>query len=321
MTYVPVIDLHDDPQRVVPLLDDACAEVGFFQVVEHGVPDAVADRAWAVAAAFFDLPLDQKLSVAQPWPGYPYGYTPYSAEALGRSLGADAAPDLKEVYNAGPVDPPTHAFADDEEQIVYSPNLWPASLPELQQAWTEYYRAMLALSARLLSLFARALYLPADYFRTFIDHSPSALRANNYPAQETAPRPGQLRAGAHTDYGTLTLLRQDAVGGLQVADSQGRWVKVDSLPGALVVNIGDLMARWTNDRWRSTLHRVVNPADESVARTRRQSLPFFHNANWDAEVSCLPTCVAPGAVARYEPVLAGPHLMGKHRRSVEAAPG
>ena len=155
------------------------------------------------------------------------------------------------------------------------------------------------------------------FFVDKLDHSPNALRAINYPERAVAPLPGQLRAGSHTDYGTLTVLRQDSVGGLQVLDHHDDWVPVESVPGAFVINIGDLMARWTNDRWRSTLHRVVDPPDGSGARARRQSMPFFQNANWSAEIACLPTCLGPGGAPKYQPVLAGPHLMEKFRRSVE----
>ena len=115
------------------------------------------------------------------------------------------------------------------------------------------------LGDRLMSLFARGLGLPPGFFAGQTGQAANALRAVNYPARDTAPLPGQLRAGAHTDYGTLTILRQDAVGGLEVLDPGGRWAGVEPVPGAFVINIGDLMARWTNDRWRSTLHRVVDP--------------------------------------------------------------
>lgn len=318
MSDVPTVDLDRDPDVVARELDEVCRQIGFLQIVGHGVADDASDRAWDAAVAFFDLPLTERMAVASPHPGYPYGYSAFAGEALSRSRGSAAAADLKEVFNAGPVDPPLHRRPDPAEEIVYSASLWPAALPELELAWTEYYRVMLALSGRLMSLFARALQLPAGYFVPSIDHSPSALRANNYPAQQRAPAPGQLRAGAHTDYGTLTMLRQDLVGGLEVTGGQGRWVGVESVPGAFVVNVGDLLARWTNDRWRSTLHRVVNPADEQVARQRRQSLAFFHNANWDAEVACLPTCGNTGGPPKYEPVLAGPHLMDKYRRATGA---
>ena len=169
------------------------------------------------------------------------------------------------------------------------------------------------LGNRLMSLFARGLGLPPGFFAGQTGQAANALRAINYPARDAAPLPGQFRAGAHTDYGTLTILRQDAVGGLEVLAPGGRWAGVEPVPGAFVINIGDLMARWTNDRWRSTLHRVVDPA---AAAVRRQSMPYFQNANWSAAVACLPTCLEDGEKPRYEPVLAGPHLMGKFRRSV-----
>jgi isopenicillin N synthase-like dioxygenase len=314
--YVPIVDISKDPEVVGKELDEVCRTVGFFQIVGHGIDEQVADRAWTTSTRFFDLPLADRMGVARPTPGYPYGYIPVAGESLSQSLGDAAPPDLKEVFNIGPVTRPTHAFTDPDEESVYSPNLWPAALPELEESWTAYYGAMVDLGNTLMSLFARGLKLSPSFFVDKLDQSPNALRAINYPARDVAPMPGQLRAGAHTDYGTLTVLRQDAVGGLEVLDLKGDWVGVESVPGAFVINIGDLMARWTNDRWQSTLHRVVDPADASQARARRQSMPFFQNANWSAEISCLPTCLAPGEKPKYETVLAGPHLMGKFRKSV-----
>jgi isopenicillin N synthase-like dioxygenase len=314
--YVPVIDISRDPDIVGNELDEVCRTVGFFQIVEHGIDAELADRAWKVTTQFFDLPLADKMNVARPAPDYPYGYIPMAGESLAQSLGSVSPPDLKEVFNVGPVTGPGHEIADPNEAWVYSPNLWPAELPELQQTWTLYYQAMVDLTNRLMSLFARGLDLAPEFFADKLDQSPNALRAINYPEQDCAPLPGQLRAGAHTDYGTLTVLRQDAVGGLEVLDLNDRWVGVDSVPDAFVINIGDLMARWTNDRWRSTLHRVVDPSDAEQARARRQSMPYFQNANWSAKIACLPTCLGPSESPKYEPVLAGPHLMGKFRRSV-----
>jgi isopenicillin N synthase-like dioxygenase len=160
---------------------------------------------------------------------------------------------------------------------------------------------MADLSDRMMSLFARGLGLLPEFFTDKLNQSPNALRAVNYPEQDRAPLPGQMRAGAHTDYGTLTVLRQDSVGGLEVLDRSDTWVGVDSVPEAFVINIGDLMARWTNDCWRSTLHRVVDPPQAARARARRQSMPYFQNANWSAEVSCLPTCVGRGEGSEIRP--------------------
>jgi isopenicillin N synthase-like dioxygenase len=321
VAHVPVVDISADPEAVGAKLDEICRTVGFFQVTGHGVPDGVADPAWTMATRFFDLPLEDKLSVARRGEDYPDGYMPLAGESLSQSMSGAAPADLKEVFNAGPPARPARPFADPGEAWAYSPNLWPAALPELEPAWTAYYDAMRELGSRLMSLLARGLGLPPGFFAGLTADGPNALRAINYPARDVTPLPGQLRAGAHTDYGTVTILRQDSVGGLEVLDGAGRWTGVESVPGAFVINIGDLMARWTNDRWQSTLHRVVDPADPdpSAATARRQSMPYFQNANWAATISCLPTCLAPGEKPRYEPVLAGPHLMGKFRKSVTSA--
>jgi len=316
LPYVPVVDISADPGAVGAELDEICRTVGFFQVTGHGIPVAVAERAWVVATEFFDLPLEDKLSVARPRADYPYGYMPLAGESLSQSMSGAAPADLKEVFNAGPPSRPARQFADPGEAWAYSPSLWPAALPDLKPAWMAYYDAMGELGNRLMSLLARGLGLPPGFFADKTADGPNALRTINYPARDVAPLPGQLRAGAHTDYGTVTILRQDAVGGLEVLDRAGQWAGVESVPGAFVINIGDLMARWTNDRWQSTLHRVVDPPDPSAATARRQSMPYFQNANWSATISCLPTCLEPGEQPRYEPVLAGPYLMSKFRRSV-----
>jgi isopenicillin N synthase-like dioxygenase len=333
VSQVPVVDISADPAKVGAELDEICRTTGFFQVTGHGVDDGVADPAWTMATRFFDLPLADKLAVARPTPDYPYGYIPLAGESLSQSTAADpvtsadpaaspdpgAPPDLKEVFNMGPPGRPGRAFADPGEAWSYSPNLWPDALPGLRPAWTAYYDAMRGLGNRLMSLFAWGLGLPPGFFAGKTGHGPNALRAINYPVPADAPRPGQLRAGPHTDYGTLTIVRQDAVGGLEVLDAAGAWIGVEPVPGAFVVNLGDLMARWTNDRWRSTLHRVTDPPGTELPRAgqaRRQSMPYFQNANWSAPISCLPSCLAPGEQPRYEPVLAGPHLMGKFHRSV-----
>lgn len=318
MSYVPTIDISREPDAVGAELDEVCRTVGFFQIVGHGIDKQVADRAWEAAARFFDLPLAERMSVARPSPDYPYGYIPMAEESLSQSRGDTAPGDLKEIFNIGPVTKPNHRLLGPNEASMYSPNLWPAALPQLQHSWTTYYRAMTQLCDLLMSLFARGLGLNAEFFADKLDHSAHALRAINYPQRDTPPACGQLRAGAHTDYGTLTVLRQDAVGGLEVLDQDGAWGGVASVPGAFVVNIGDLMARWTNDRWRSTLHRVVDPPDTDARQARRQSMPFFQNANWSARITCLPTCLPGGQEPKYAPVLAGPHLMAKFRRSVSA---
>jgi len=322
MVQIPTIDLSGDADRVATTVASACSDVGFFQIVGHGVDPSIVGAAWTAARDFFDLPLTDRLQVARPTERDAYGYVPLQVETLNRSLGetADLA-DLKETYNVGPVDPLRRPFADDGEAWAFATNHWPAPLPTLRPAWEAYFREMLALSTRLMRIFAVGLGLPADHFDPLIDESPSAMRAINYPHQDVPPPAGTLRAGAHTDYGTLTVLRQDdAPGGLEVFDhTNGRWMPVPHQADAFVVNLGDLMQQWTNDRWRSTLHRVVNPPHDTGASTRRQSMAFFHNANYRAVIECLPTCLAEGEVPRHEPVVAGPHLMTKYHRAATTA--
>jgi isopenicillin N synthase-like dioxygenase len=310
MSWVPVVNLTDP--HASGAIDEACERAGFLTIVGHGVPGQVIDDAWRTARAFFDLPLAAKLQVAMPRPGYPYGYSPVAGETLAKSLGNGGAPDLKESFAIGPVERPVHEIVDPDEAFAWSTNLWPASLPQLQPAWEHYFRALSDLAARLLRLMAVGLGMPEHHFDPLISRHTSAMRALNYPAGgEVAD--GQFGASAHTDYGTLTILLADPVqGGLQVEGADGRWHDVAAEPGSFVVNLGDAMARWTNDRWRSTMHRVQVPA------SRRQSIAFFHNANWDAVIECLPTCLGPEEAPRYAPIAAGPHLMQKFQSTVNS---
>jgi isopenicillin N synthase-like dioxygenase len=173
---------------------------------------------------------------------------------------------------------------------------------------------MEALSRRLFQVFALALGLPPDHFEAYFAGHNSTLRVINYPPQEVPPKPGQLRAGAHTDFGAFTiLLSQNASGGLQVRTRDGRWIDIDAAPGSFVINIGDLMMMWTNDRWLSNLHRVANPASEFARTERRQSIAFFANPREEALIECIPTCVAPRAAPRHPPVIAGEHRLQKIR--------
>ena len=295
-------------------IDLACREVGFFSIVGHGLDPRVVDAAHGAARAFFDLPLDDRMEAVMPEAGYPYGYHPFSGEALNRSIGGRAPADLKETFNVGPVDPPSRSpdeMTDPDERAVHSPNLWPSALPVLRPAIEAYYREMADLAATLMDHFASALGLGAGWFDPFIDRHGSALRLAHYPALPEAPAPGSVRAGAHTDYGTLTILRLDDEPGLQVRSPAGRWQDVEAPDGAFVINLGDLMQRWTNDRWRSTMHRVVIP--DGRWNERRRTMPFFHNANWDARIECI---VTDGDGARHPPVSAGAHLMRKFRSTV-----
>ncbi|MEM1332534.1 MAG: 2-oxoglutarate and iron-dependent oxygenase domain-containing protein [Actinomycetota bacterium] len=317
---VPVIDLTGfaggSPSartQIAADVDRACRQVGFFSVVGHGVPDVLIDEAHAEASAFFDLPLEDRLAARKP-PGGPYGYSPFEAEALNRSIGGETPPDLKETFDVGPVGVPPRPIAemtDPDERDTFGPTPWPPAQPRLRPALERYHVALGRLATVLMDTFGVALGLGDDAFADLVHQHGSALRCAKYPALDSSPPPGAFRAGAHTDYGTLTILRLDDEPGLQVERAPGEWIDVDAPAGAFVVNLGDLMQRWTNDRWRSTMHRVVVPDDRHDRE--RLTMPFFHNANWDARVECL---VGDDESPRYQPITAGAHLMAKFRSTI-----
>ena len=177
---------------------------------------------------------------------------------------------------------------------------------------------MRALCLRLMRLSALALGLPEHHFDAAYADPSLTLRFVNYPDQPVPPAAGQLRYGAHHDYGGLTILRQDdAPGGLQVCDADGRWRDAPIHPASFMINVGDLMSRWTNGRWRSTLHRVVNPPRAVTGSTRRLSLVAFTGPNEQTVVECLPTCRTPAQPARFEPVQAGAYVRAKIAASME----
>lgn len=190
--------------------------------------------------------------------------------------------------------------------------MWPDGLPAFQATWTAYYRRMEGLATTPMRIFAMGLGMDEHYFDDKIDRHITNFSVLHYPPQHEAPLPGQLRAGAHTDYGSLTIVKPDAAqGGLQVLAKDGRWLDVPHMPDAFVVNLGDLMAEWTNDRWVSTLHRVVNPSRAAGEAARRISMTFFHQPNYDAVVPCLPTCADAGRPPRYGTTTSGEHVWMK----------
>ncbi|MBO9098802.1 MULTISPECIES: isopenicillin N synthase family dioxygenase [unclassified Rhizobium] len=328
-TAFPIFDLGayeaagaSDKRRLGNVVDDICRSTGFLAIANHGISDGIIQDIWATTKAFFDLPAAEKQQASAPYPGYPYGYLGPGTEALAKSRNVETPPDLKESFNGGPLAVPPGMTDTEALSFCYAATIWPSAPKGFTEAWKNYYSAMEDLAARIMRVFATALQLDEHFFDAHIDAPISALRALNYPEQAVSPEPGQLRAGAHTDYGSLTiLLPQPGSKGLEIIAPDGSWTPVPPVPGAFVINIGDLMALWTNDRWVSTMHRVVNPSAEEGGLQRRQSLAFFHQPNWFSEISCLPSCVAPGDSPKYAPVLSGPYLMGKFKSTVTGKAG
>jgi isopenicillin N synthase-like dioxygenase len=310
MNNVPLIDLTPaqrggatERRRVASAIDAACREIGFFAISGHSVADRLVDDLRRVAHEFFALPLADKLAIKHPVPGTNRGYHPVGGEALSNANDAVAPPDLKEFFHVGPVETTADPYYTGPlGRRHFEPNIWPSAPAGFEQAATAYYRAMSRLVAFLMRLAAIALEVDEAFFDDKVDRSIGTMRLNYYPAQAGAPTPGQLRASAHTDYGGFTILSgEDVPGGLQVMTRSGRWIDVPTSPSTFVVNIGDLLMRWTNDRWLSNMHRVVNPPLGEAASRPRLSIAFFNHPNYDALIECLPSQGA----AKHAPVLSG----------------
>lgn len=327
-SIVPVIDIGPlvsgekgvATANVAAQIAKACEEIGFFVVVNHGIPRGIVDAAWHKTLEFFDQPLEEKTK----WKtdnetAYPYGYSALGGEVLSRGKKVDGrlegssndrhiAGDLKEMFAIGPKSEQSGMLA---RRLPSRPN-------GFSDAFEVYYDQVNNLAHKLMHAFTIALKLPEDWFEEKMDKHISALRANNYPDQKgmTVP-PGSIRCSAHTDYGTITILKSGGPG-LQVSKDRDHpeWHNVPHVEDGFVINLGDLMRRWTNDRWHSTLHRVINPPEQDVSNWgRRLALAFFHNLNKDVVVEAIPSCLSPDQPALYEPIVFGDFLMLKHLAS------
>jgi isopenicillin N synthase-like dioxygenase len=321
---VPVVDISgyftgtaNEKRRVAREIGEACRTIGFLLVTGHGVPDELIRRTEATGRAFFDLPDAAKRRFMTPDPNIYRGY--YAVESNAVAYSRDdrvAPPDFRELFsiNRVTIDPDHPYYTSPLGKRIFAPNIWPEGIPGLREAWTEYYHAMETLAGSLMRMFALALDLDEYWFDDKVDKHMTNFVVSNYPDQPYQLPDGQLRAGAHTDYGSMTIIKaEDKPGGLEVFDGEGNWRPVPIIPGTFVVNLGDLMAQWTNDRWVSTMHRVVNPPRDEALGSRRQSLIFFHQPNYDALIECLPTCLDNGR-AKYAPITSGEHLLMKMQK-------
>lgn len=315
---IPTVDIsgfdHGDisaRRRVVDEVGAACEQTGFLVVTGHDVPAALIEEMYASSAEFFSLPLEEKRRCT------PEGWGRYCGFAgIEDGRTGTGPPDYKEMFHANRFDGPEQALAAGypwEVAIAQAPNLWPERPAGFVDVWRRYYDAMAVLADRMDRIFATCLGLEEDWWAASFDRHLSNLAANWYPPQEPPPAPGQVRSQAHVDFSMLTILYQDdAPGGLEVRDRSGEWRPVPPQPGSYVVNIGDLMDRFTDNRWQATPHRVVNPPREQAGRGRI-SIPYFQMPNWDAVIDCVPSCRPAQGAPRYSPVVAGPHA--EERRS------
>ena len=317
---VPVIDLsayfaggQQGKAAVAGAIADACERIGFFKIAGHGVPQTMVDEAFATAGAFFSQPVSVKNRFRPGRSAAARGYHALATKNLAKTLGYDNPADLREQFYIGPLTSRAAEFAHIPGAAeLYADNIWPHTPTNYRAVFTAYYLALEALGRSLMRIFALSLAMPETFFDDKIDRHFSTLPANHYPEPEGDPLPNQVRAGEHTDFGSLTILAiSDAAGGLQVKLRDGSWSDVTAERDQFIVNVGDMMQRWTNDRWLSNQHRVVNPAAEQRAGSRRMSIGYFLHPNYDAEIACLPTCSGPSKPARYEPVRAGDMMRKK----------
>ena len=327
MTSHPIPIIHiapfftgdeDKRKSIATELDNACRETGFFAITGHGVNEELMQRTRQMAVDFFTLPTEEKLRVERPPQKVSRGYNRFMDRSLAYSIGQEAPPDLQEAFAFGPEGYGDNDWQEgDPRSAMLAPNRWPERPEGFRQTMLDYDVSIRTLGERMLDIVALALGVDRTYFGDKFDHQSSVARLVRYPAQKTAPVEGQLRAGEHTDYGTITFLRGDAVpGGTEVKTRSGEWITVETPPGGFVCNIGDALARWTNDRWVSTLHRVGNPPP-TAQNTDRISLVHFHSPNHDAVIECLPGCEGNDG-PKYEPITFADHYLGKVMKAAHA---
>lgn len=297
---IPIVDVSplidgSDPRRVADEIGRACEQVGFFYVRNHGVPAELVRRMYRETELFFALPFEdkQRVNVANSGPTL-RGYIPMYAE----NVDPENTRDFKECFDFG-----AHRA---EVSPFHGPNQIPSGMPEFETVCVEYHGAMLALARKLIGALSLSLDLPEDHFENLQREPITIQRLLHYPSQAGEVVQEEIGIGAHTDYGFLTILSQDDVGGLQVRNRAGEWVSAPPVEGTFIINIGDLVQTFTNDRYTSTLHRVVN----TTGRTR-YSIPFFIDLDFDAVVEPLPTCVSAENPAKYASYTCGEH---KYRR-------
>jgi isopenicillin N synthase-like dioxygenase len=322
MNRVPAIDLAPflsgrDREAVVRDFRVACEQIGFVVVRGHGLPEQLLASAFTQSLSFFALPPEVKRQSTPGVARQQRGYHGLATRNLGRTLGADVPPDLRESFFLGPIDDHrTHYAFIPEAAASYAPNILPEQPAGFAATMIQLYRGFERLSRDLLRVFALALALPETWFADKIGRHFSIMSSHHYPPLLEQPRPGQLRTGAHTDFGAMTILAMtDAAGGLEVRMPNGAWAPVVAKPHELVINLGDMMVRWTNGRWASTVHRVANPPIISLAANRRQSIGYFMHPDYDAPIRCIPTCVADGKIPRFPEISAGMHIRNKIEQS------
>jgi isopenicillin N synthase-like dioxygenase len=298
-TSIPLIDLADsgsdeiEKRRAVAVeIHKACRDTGFFYVANHGVPLAMMEAQLDSARRFFSMPAEQKREVASTSASGILGYEGLHTQTLDPGSPADLKESfMTEIEPKAP--PPDH----------HSRNLWPSDLPGFKQQALAYSEQIVGLGRRIASSLALSLDLPEAYFEEALEKPACSVRLLRYPPHPENAAPNQLGSGAHTDWGLITILLQDDRGGLEVRNADGVWIRANPIPGAFVINLGDMIPRLTNELYHSNMHRVLN----NVSGMDRYSVASFFNPPEDYLVKCVPTCMPKEGEPKYPPCTVGEH--------------
>ncbi|WP_338241607.1 isopenicillin N synthase family dioxygenase [Aurantiacibacter hainanensis] len=302
MDSIATISLARPLPEIADELGRSFAEYGFAIVRDHTIPQDLIDRAETMAREFFALPADVKHGYHVEGGGGARGYTPFGTE-----IANDAeVHDLKEFWHIGRSLPADHPLSR-----YMQPNIWPAEVPGFRDTFERLFHAFEDTGSLILGAIALHRGLDADWFEDSVKDGNSVMRLLHYPPLPADAAPGAIRAAAHGDINTITLLLGAEEAGLELLDRRGNWIPVSPPPGALAVNVGDMLDRLTNGRLRSTTHRVVNPTGEA-ARRSRYSMPFFLHFRPDFLIEPLESCVEPGEEPQ-PPILAHDYLLQRLR--------
>ena len=299
---VSLRDADRDPTSFAQELGQSFVDYGFAIVRDHGIPQELIDRAEAKAKQFFALPEEVKRGYLIPEGGGARGYTAFGIE----TAKGGTASDLKEFWHVGRELAAGHPFRE-----LMTDNVWPEGIAGFKETFLELYEAFDEAGVKVLRAIARFLEVDEEYFTDTVRDGNSVLRMLHYPPVDK-PTGNHIRAGAHEDINTITLLLGAEEAGLELKTKDGRWIPVSPKPGELVINIGDMLQRLTNGRLRSTSHRVVNPAPDRASKAR-YSMPFFLHFRPDFVIEALPGTVPPGEEPKWPPISSHEYLQERLR--------
>lgn len=310
---LPIVDLQNfafdeaGADRIAAELDEVFRTIGFCYIANTGVAPELVDGIFEASQRFHAMPAEAKNAIAIN--EFHRGYmAPKTSVIVTSSVAKVTKPNNSESFML------MHEVAQDDPEWgkpLQGPNQWPADLPGFREAVTAYNGALETMSRRFTHLIARALGLDPAGLDSYFEKPTTYLRMLHYPSQPDAAA-DEFGSAPHTDYGYITVLLQDGVGGLEVRRKDGNWLRATPVPGTFVVNVGDMLSRWTNGRWQSTPHRVKN-----VSSVDRYSVPFFFDPAMSNTIGCLPTCVEPGESPRFEPVLYGDYVMERLNKNYQ----